>query len=57
MQWDTVQQFVRMGIQAGAGALVARGFIDNSVSEALIGGLMSLSSVAWWLVWNRKRKA
>lgn len=55
MQWDTVQQFVRMGIQAGAGALVTKGIIDSSVAESLIGGLMSLSSVVWWLVWNKKR--
>ena len=56
MQWDTVQQFVRMGLQAGAGALVTKGVLDASAAEALTGGLMSISSVVWWLVWNKKRK-
>ena len=55
MQWDTVQQFVRMGLQAGAGALMSKGYLDASAAEALIGGVMSLTSVAWWLVWNKKR--
>ena len=55
MKWDTVQQFVRMGLQAGAGALVAKGYINESAAEALVGGALSLSSVAWWMVWERKR--
>ena len=57
MNWDTVQQFVRMGLQAGAGALVTKGYLDAAAGEALVGGLLSIASVGWWLVWNRKRVA
>lgn len=55
MHWDTLQQFVRMGLQAGAGALVTKGYLDTNAAEALVGGLLSISSVAWWLVWNKNR--
>jgi hypothetical protein len=55
--WDSVQQFVRMGLQAAAGALVTKGYLDAAAGEALTGGLLSIASVAWWVVWNRKRAA
>jgi len=56
MQWDIIQQVIRMGLQLAAGILVTKGYVNESGAEQLIGGLMSISSVAWWAVWNRKRE-
>lgn len=39
---------VRHLLQAVAGALAARGYIDDSISEAIIGLGVSAFTLAWW---------
>jgi hypothetical protein len=57
MNWDTVQQFVRILSGWVASYLVTAGFIDQSNATILAGALLGLVQVAWWAFWNRKRDA
>lgn len=57
MNWDNAQQFVRIGLQVAAGALVQRGWLTEDMAATASGAILSLSGVVWWAVWNRKRDA
>lgn len=48
MNKQTIEVIVRALLQAIAGALAARGIaIENSATEAIIGGVIALGTVAW----------
>lgn len=55
MNWDTVQQLLRMAFQFGGGLLVANGFLTEDMAAQATGALLSLAGVAWWAFWNKKR--
>lgn len=55
MTWDTVQQFVRILMQLGAGVLVQRGVITEDMATTLIGAVVSIGGIAWWALWDRTR--
>lgn len=46
---------VRHGLQLAAGYLVAKGQLDPTQAETLVGGLMAIGSVGWWWVTKPKR--
>lgn len=48
MTWDTIAPFLRHALQFGSGLLVARGVLDSANAEILVGGVVSIASVAWW---------
>lgn len=54
MTWDSVQQFLRILLNAGGGILVSKGYLSEDMSTTLVGGLLSIGSVIWWFIWNRK---
>ena len=56
MDWNTIQQFVRIVLQFGAGVFVTNGVITSEMQTTLVGALMSLAGVVWWIVWERNRK-
>jgi phosphate/sulfate permease len=48
MNKQTIEVIVRALLQAIAGALTARGIaIENSATEAIIGGIIALGTVVW----------
>ena len=48
MNKQTIEVIIRALLQAGAGALAARGIaIRNSQSEAVIGGIIALATIVW----------
>lgn len=48
MNKQTIEVIVRALLQAIAGALAARGIaIENSATEAIIGGVIALGTVVW----------
>lgn len=50
MNKQTIEVIIRAILQAGAGALAARGIaISNSQSEAVIGGIIALATIVWSL--------
>lgn len=48
---------IRHLLQAFAGALTARGIIDGSMEEAVVGFGVSASTIAWYYLEQRKKKA
>jgi hypothetical protein len=56
MNWDSVQQLLRILLQFGGGLLVSRGILNEELATQLVGGGMSLAMVAWWIFWNNKRE-
>ena len=55
MNWDTIQQFVRIIMQVVAGMLVSKGYISQEMGVTLTGAIISLSGIAWWVFWDRLR--
>lgn len=50
MNKQTIEVIVRALLQAGAGALATRGIvIENSATEAVIGGILAVISIIWSL--------
>lgn len=57
MNWDTVQQFVRIVLGWLGAWLVAKGYGDAANVETLTGGLLMVAQFGWWFLWNRRRDA
>lgn len=57
MNWDTVQQLVRILMQIVGTALVTYGYLDEANAAALTGAVVSIAGVAWWALWERKQVA
>lgn len=55
MTWDTVQQFLRIIMQAIGGMLLAKGYLSEDMVVLLTGGVLNLANVAWWAYWNSKK--
>ena len=55
MNWDTIQQLVRIIMQVVAGMLVSKGVLTEEMGVTLTGAVVSLGSVAWWVIWQRHR--
>ena len=55
MNWDTIQQLVRILMQLVAGYLVNSGLITEDMSTTLVGAVVSLGGIAWWIFWDRNR--
>ena len=57
MTWDSIQQVLRIVLNAAGGVLIGKGYLTEEMSTTLIGGLLSIGSVAWWVVFERNRLA
>lgn len=57
MTWDSVQQVLRIVLNAAGGILVGKGYLTEDTLTTLIGGLLSIGSVGWWFIWDRNRTA
>jgi hypothetical protein len=57
MNWDTIQQLVRIIMQVIAGFLVGKGYISQEMGVTLVGAIVSLGGIAWWAFWQRHRTA
>lgn len=54
MDWNTVQQLLRILLQFGSGVLISKGVLTEEMAVTLTGGIISVASVLWWLFWNKK---
>jgi hypothetical protein len=54
MDWNTVQQLLRILLQFGSGVLISKGVLTEEMAVTLTGGVISVASVVWWIVWNKK---
>lgn len=57
MNWDSVQQVVRILLNAAGGILIGKGYLTEETATTLVGGLLSVGSVVWWFIWDRGRAA
>lgn len=57
MNWDSIQQVLRIVLNALGGVLIGKGYLTAETSTTLIGGLLSIGSVGWWFIWERNRSA
>jgi hypothetical protein len=58
MNKQTIEVIVRALLQAGAGALAARGIaLENSQTEAVIGGVLAIITIIWSLKSKAAAKA
>lgn len=56
MNWDTIQQLVRIIAQFVGGYLVSAGLITEGLVQELTGGAISIAMLAWWAFWERHRE-
>jgi hypothetical protein len=56
MNWESLQQVLRIILNAVGAFLVGKGYINEEMSVTLVGGLLSIGSVLWWVLWESKRK-
>jgi hypothetical protein len=57
MNWDTIQQFIRIIMQVVAGMLVSKGLITAEMGVTLTGAIVSLGGIAWWVFWQKGKAA
>lgn len=55
MNFDTIQQLIRIVMYAGGSFLLGTGIADGQQFQALIGGVISVAGFAWWFWWERHR--
>jgi hypothetical protein len=55
MNWDTIQQLVRVIMQVLAGMLISKGLITAEMGVTLTGAVVSIGGIAWWVFWQRHR--
>lgn len=56
MDWNTIQQIVRIAAQWIAAYLVTSGAIASSMESMVSGALISAAALAWWFIWARKQE-
>lgn len=57
MTWDSIQQVLRIVLNALGAALISKGYLTAETLTTLVGGILSIGSVAWWFFWDRNRAA
>jgi hypothetical protein len=55
MNWDTIQQVVRIGAGWLGSALMAKGVLDASNAELLTGVILNGGQILWWIFWQKNR--
>lgn len=55
MNWDTIQQFIRILLYTLGGLLFGDGFADTEIYQQFIGGVLAVGSFVWWYFWERNR--
>ena len=55
MNWNTIQQLVRILAQLGAGALVTNGIVTEDLATSGVGAIMSIAAIVWWIFWEKDR--
>lgn len=53
MNWDTIQQVLRILLYTGGGWLFGQSVADGAMYQAAVGGILSLGAFVWWYFWNR----
>lgn len=52
MNFDTVQQFLRIVLFAIGGWFLGDGIVESSAFESAVGGFISIVALGWWMYWD-----
>jgi hypothetical protein len=55
MNWDTIQQFVRIVIYTVGSFFLGQAVADGALFQGLIAGALNVGAFLWWYVWERNR--
>jgi hypothetical protein len=56
MDWNTIQQLIRVLAQFAGGVLVSNGYLTEDLATSGVGAVMSIAAIVWWVFWDSKRK-
>lgn len=57
MDWDTIQQVIRIAMYSGGSYFFGDAVASGSLYQAAIGGVVALGAFVWWFFWERNRTA
>lgn len=57
MNWETIQQLIRILAYAAGSYFLGDGAANGAEFQAAVGGLISVSAFVWWVIQERKKKA
>lgn len=55
MNWDTIQQLIRILAYAGGSYFFGDSVANGEMFTAAVSGAVSVGAFVWWWVWERKR--
>jgi len=55
MNWDSIQQVIRIGLYAVGGYFLGDAVTEGAQFQAAVGGVIAVGSFVWWALWERKR--
>lgn len=55
MNWDSLQQLLRIVLYAIGGYLFGEGTAEGAQYQQAVGGLLTVLTFVWWWFWERKR--
>ena len=57
MNWQSIQQLLRIILYAVGGYFLGEGVTQGEAFTQAVGGFLAVASFIWWLVWERHRPA
>jgi len=55
MNWDSIQQVVRIFMYSGGSYFFGDNFANGELYQAAIGGAVAVGAFVWWFFWERDR--
>lgn len=57
MNWDTIQQVLRILLYTLGGWAFGDAVAQGAEFQAAVGGVLAVGAFLWWALWERKRPA
>lgn len=57
MNWESIQQVLRIVLYAIGGYFLGEGVTEGEAFTQAVGGFLAVASFVWWLIWERNRPA
>lgn len=55
MNWDSIQQVLRIVLYAVGGYFLGDAVTEGEAFQAAVGGVLAVGAFVWWLAWQRQR--
>lgn len=56
MNWDTIQQLIRIVLYAGGSMYFGTQVADGALYQGAIGGVLAIGAFVWWMIAERGKK-